>query len=66
MAVSSPARARAIAMARNVIDQITMVVNAVSPTLTKIFHWGMVPLVLFLGARSSEPRTKLLDLILPM
>ena len=42
------------------------VVDSVSPTLTKIFHYGLVPLVLLLGVRSAEPRPRLLDLILPM
>lgn len=42
------------------------VINYLSPILTKIFHVGMIPLVLFLGVRSAEPRPKLLDLVLPM
>jgi len=57
----TPLRTLTTALAR-----AAAVVDSVSPTLTKIFHYGLVPLVLLLGVRSAEPRPRLLDLILPM
>jgi len=57
----TPLRTLTTALAR-----AAAVVDFVSPTLTKVFHYGLVPLVLLLGVRSAEPRPRLLDLILPM
>jgi hypothetical protein len=46
--------------------RVSAVINYLSPVLTKAFHLGLIPLVLFLGVRSADPQPKLLDLILPM
>lgn len=46
--------------------RVSAVITYLSPILTKVFHVGMIPFVLFLGVRSSDPRPKILDLILPM
>ena len=35
------------------------------PYAVKAFHYGFIPLVLFLGLR-TEPRPKLIDLLMPM
>ena len=39
--------------------------DAATPYATKAFHYGLIPLVIFLGMR-SEPRPKLTDLLTPM
>lgn len=45
--------------------KLQVFVQAISPAATKLFHYGFIPLVIFLGMR-SEPRPKLMDLLSPM
>ena len=45
--------------------KLQVFVQAAAPYATKAFHYGFIPLVVFLGMR-SEPRPKLVDLLSPM
>ena len=45
--------------------KLQLVVSVIAPFATKAFHYGFIPLVLFLGMRAN-PRPKLMDLVTPM
>jgi hypothetical protein len=66
MAAMHRVRARVMNQLSIGTARVSAVLNYLSPILTKFFHVGMIPLVLFLGVRSTDPRLKLVDLILPM
>ncbi|KAL1514686.1 hypothetical protein AB1Y20_003774 [Prymnesium parvum] len=68
LALSAPLREKVSIVADKaavVVAHLNYGLQIVTPTCTKIFHYGFIPLVLFLGMR-SHPRPKLIDLLTPM
>ena len=47
------------------LSYITAAYDTILPYAVKTFHYGFIPLVLYLGMR-SDPKLKLEDLLLPM
>ena len=62
--VLSTAATQCMAAAEIVKERLT-IFEPLMPYLSRAFHIGFIPLVIFLGMR-SEPRPKLSDLLTPM